>query len=176
MSSSEWGTIQSVFLELGGHWSRVIIWVKDRMVLSRADYHTQFEPIAVVNDPDSEEGEPILYGWKEGNKREWNGGRKQTDIWRIDRPTANKDHPTMKPVALPARAIKNSSISNANVLDLFGGSGSTLIACQQTGRNCYAMELDPKYCDVIRKRYATFIDQGDDWLEVTKAVNQQGTE
>ncbi len=133
MSSSEWGTVQNAFKNLGGHWSRVIVWVKDRMVLSRADYHTQFEPIAVVNDWEQEEGNLILYGWKEGQKRAWNGGRKQTDIWRFDRPTSSREHPTMKPVSLVGRAIKNSSNQGQVILDLFGGSGSTLIAAEQTG-------------------------------------------
>lgn len=157
MSSSEWGTIQDSFKRLGGHWSRVIIWVKDRMVLSRADYHTQFEPILVENEEENEEGQPILYGWKDGMKRVWNGDRKQTDIWNVKRPSKNKEHPTMKPVALVVRALLNSSIREMLVLDLFLGGGSTLIAAEKTGRVCYGMELDPKYVDVIVSRYCKYV-------------------
>lgn len=156
MSSSEWPTLQQQFLAAGGHWSRTIIWVKDRMVLSRADYHTQHEPIAVYNEDENEEGVPILYGWADGETRVWNGGRKQTDIWKVKRPAANKEHPTMKPVELCERAILNSSLRNSTVLDLFLGSGSTLIAAEKAGRRCYGMELDPKYCDVIVKRWEDF--------------------
>lgn len=156
MSSSEWGTIQNEFIRLGGHWSRVIIWVKDRMVLSRADYHTQFEPIAVVNEDVDEEGTPILYGWKEGEKHLFRGGRKQTDVWRINRPSVNDVHPTMKPIELVERAIINSSKKEAIVMDLFLGSGSTLIAAQKTERICYGMELDPKYVEVIINRWEEY--------------------
>lgn len=156
MSSSEWPTLQAQFLASGGHWSRTIVWVKDRMVLSRADYHTQHEPIAVFNEDENEEGVPILYGWPEGSKRFWSGDRKQTDIWRVKRPAANKEHPTMKPVELCERAIVNSSTRNNTVLDLFLGSGSTLIAAEKTGRRCYGLELDPKYVDVIVKRWEEF--------------------
>lgn len=156
MSSSEWPTLQQQFVDAGGHWSRVIVWVKDRMVLSRADYHTQHEPIAVYNEEEDEEGMPILYGWNEGEKRTWNGDRKQTDIWKVKRPAANKEHPTMKPVELCTKAIVNSSVRGQIVLDLFLGSGSTLIAAEKTERACYGMELDPKYCDVIVKRWEEY--------------------
>lgn len=128
------------------------------MVLSRADYHTQFEPISVFNEDENEEGVPILYGWKKGEKRIWNGGRKQTDIWRIKRPSANIVHPTMKPVELCMRAITNSSVREAIVMDLFLGSGSTLIASEKSDRICYGMELDPKYTDVIVQRYVDYVD------------------
>lgn len=156
MSSSEWGTVQNKFIQLGGHWSRVIIWVKDRMVISRADYHTQFEPLVVVNEDVNEEGEPILYGWKKGTRHFFKGGRKQTDIWRIDRPTASREHPTMKPVQLVTRAITNNTAHAGLVMDLFLGSGSTLIAAEKTGRVCYGMELDPHYVDVIIKRWEDY--------------------
>lgn len=156
MSSSEWGIVQEKFKVLGGHWSRVIIWVKDRMVLSRADYHTQFEPIAVINEDVNEEGEPILYGWKTGVRHFFKGGRKQTDIWRIERPLASREHPTMKPVALCTRAIINNTMDAGLILDLFLGSGSTLIAAEKTGRICYGMEIDPHYCDVIIQRYEDY--------------------
>lgn len=165
MSSSEWGTIQDSFKRLGGHWSRVIIWVKNRLILSHADYHVQFEPIMVLNEEENEDGCPILYGWKDGAKRIWSGDRKQTDIWRIDRPTANKEHPTMKPVELCVRGIKNSSHVGSIVLDLFTGGGSTLIACEKTGRIFYGMELDPKYVDVIINRWEQFTGEKAEKME-----------
>jgi len=156
MSCQEWPTLHQQFLQAGGHWSRTIIWVKDRMVLSRADYHTQHEPIAVYNEEEDEDGIPILYGWAEGQKRVWNGDRKQTDIWKVKRPTANREHPTMKPVELCSRAIINSSQQGQIILDLFLGSGSTLIAAEKSGRTCYGIELDPKYVDVIIDRWQKF--------------------
>lgn len=159
MSSSEWPTLQQQFVQGGGHFSRVIVWVKDRMVLSRADYHTQHEPIAVYNEDEDEAGTPILYGYKEGERRTWAGDRKQTDVWRVKRPAANKEHPTMKPVELVTKAILNSSLKENIVLDLFLGSGSTLIAAEKTGRTCYGMEMEPKYCDVIIKRWEDYSHQ-----------------
>lgn len=96
---------------------------------------------------------PILYGWKKKGKHNWYTGRKESTIWEFDKPKKNDEHPTMKPVPLLAYPIKNSSMSNSIILDPFGGSGSTLIACEQTDRVCYTIELDEKYCDVIIKRY-----------------------
>ncbi len=160
MSSKEWGTIQDSFNRGGGHWSKVIIWVKDRFVMSRGDYHSQFEPIMVLNSDEEsepeEEGTPILYGWKEGGSHKWHADRKQTDVWRIKRPTVSKEHPTMKPVELCLKAIKNSSEPKDTVLDLFLGSGTTLIACEKAERVCYGMELDPKYVDVIIARWEKY--------------------
>ncbi len=98
----------------------------------------------------------MLFGWKKSGKHNWYADRKQTTIWEFEKPKKNADHPTMKPVALVAYPILNSSLSNCIVLDPFGGSGSTLIACEQTDRICYMIELDEKYCDVIVNRY---IDQ-----------------
>ena len=98
------------------------------------------------------ESMPILYGWTE---HEWYGGRKQGNVWNIARPRISKEHPTMKPIELVGRAIRNSSLVGDIVLDLFGGSGSTLIAAEQTGRICYMSELDPAYCDVIVRRWET---------------------
>ena len=95
--------------------------------------------------------------------------RKQDTVWEVKRPTRSEDHPTMKPIELCAKAIQNSTKINESVLDLFLGSGSTLIACEQTNRTCYGMELDPKYCDVIRKRYAKFINS-EDWESVTPKI------
>ena len=140
MSAQEWGNIMTALADTGFHWSSTIIWYKDSLVLSRKDYHTQYEP--------------IWYGWLEGEKRLCPlQDRQQSDVWEIDRPKKSVEHPTMKPIALPGKAINNSSHTDDVVLDLFGGAGSTLLACEQTGRVNYTMELDPKYCDVIVKRF-----------------------
>jgi len=122
-----------------------IQWVKPSLTMSQGDYHSQ--------------NEPCLYGWKEGSGRVRVKDRKQTTIWKCDRTDEKKAHPTMKPVELCQRAIENSSDVNGIVLDLFGGSGSTLIACEKTARDCRIMELDPKYCDVIIKRWQDFTGQ-----------------
>lgn len=139
MSSSEIDSLQSTFRRLGGHWSTFIIWAKDTFTLGRSDYHRQYEP--------------ILYGWKEGVSHYFCGDRSQGDVWEFAKPKKNDVHPTMKPVELCQRAVLNSSKPNDIVLDLFGGSGSTLIACEQTNRRCRMMEFEPKYCDVILKRF-----------------------
>jgi DNA modification methylase len=139
MSSSELHTLQKAFVAAGGHWSTFIIWAKDRFTLGRSDYQRQFEP--------------ILYGWPEGAKHHWCGARDQGDVWFIDRPSKNDLHPTMKPVGLVERAIRNSSPRGGLVLDPFGGSGTTLIAAERTGREARLLELDPKYCDVIIERW-----------------------
>ena len=121
------------------HWSTFIIWAKDRFTLGRSDYQRQFEP--------------ILYGWPEGAKHHWCGARDQGDVWFIDRPVRNDLHPTMKPVGLVERAIRNSSPRGVVVLDPFGGSGTTLIAAERTGRAARVIELDPRYVDVIVERW-----------------------
>lgn len=160
MSSSELHTLHRAFTENGGHWQTYIIWAKQQFVMGRRDYQSQFEPVlygltdeeaAGYDDPERQiDSLPILYGY---NKHSWYGGRKQGDLWMIDRPSRSPDHPTEKPLALPARAIRNSSSIDEIVLDLFGGSGSTLIAAIQLQRRCYMMELDPRYCDVIVRRW-----------------------
>ena len=127
------------FKAAGFYLSGTCIWKKQSLVLGRSPYQWQHEP--------------ILFGWKKEGKHNWYSGRKETTIWEFDRPSKNSLHPTMKPVALVAYPIQNSSMSNCIVLDPFGGSGSTLIACEQTDRICYTIELDEKYCDVIVKRY-----------------------
>ena len=139
MSSSEIDALQSTFRRLGGHWSTFVIWAKDTFTLGRSDYHRQYEP--------------ILYGWKDGGSHYFCGDRSQGDVWEFPKPKKNDVHPTMKPVELCERAVQNSSKPNDIVLDLFGGSGSTLIACERTKRKCRMMEFEPKYCDVILKRY-----------------------
>ena len=122
-----------------------LIWIKNNHVLGRADYHYKHEP--------------ILYGWKEGAGHPWFGGRNKFSIWNIDKPTQSKLHPTMKPVELLEIPINNSSKGSDIVLDLFGGSGSTMMACEKAGRNCRMMELDEKYCDVIITRWQDFTGQ-----------------
>lgn len=125
--------------EAGWEVKHELIWEKQSIVLNRADYNYQHEP--------------IMYGWNKKHKFYGKGQFHTTSIWKIDRPTKSKEHPTMKPIALIVEALENSSVKNNIVLDLFGGSGSTLIACEQTNRKCRTMELDPKYCDVIIKRW-----------------------
>jgi DNA modification methylase len=142
MSSSELDTLQSAFRAAGGKWSTFIIWAKNTFTLGRADYQRQYEP--------------ILYGWREGASRHWCGDRDQGDVWHIKKPHKNDLHPTMKPVELVERAIRNSSRPGDTVLDCFGGSGTTLIAAEKTGRRARLMELDPKYADVIVRRWEDF--------------------
>ena len=142
MSSSELDTLQAAFRAAGGKWSTFIIWAKHTFTLGRADYQRQYEP--------------ILYGWPEGSSRHWCGDRDQGDVWNIKKPARNDLHPTMKPVELMERSIRNSSRPGDVVLDCFGGSGSTLIAAEKAGRRCFMMELDPKYCDVIVRRWQEY--------------------
>ena len=127
------------FADAGFRLSGTCIWKKQSLVLGRSPYQWQHEP--------------ILFGWKKKGKHQWYTGRKESTIWEFDKPKKNGDHPTMKPIPLLAYPIMNSSMSNTLVLDPFGGSGSTLIACEQTDRSCYMIELDEKFCDVIVKRY-----------------------
>jgi DNA modification methylase len=131
-----------VFTTAGGRWSTFLIWAKHAFTLGRADYQRQYGP--------------ILYGWRDGAERYWCGARDQGDVWFFDKPTRSELHPTMKPVALVERAIRNSSKSRDSVLDPFGGSGSTLIAAEKTGRQARVVELDPAYCDVIVQRWQRF--------------------
>ena len=130
---------RKAFADAGFYLSGTCIWKKQSLVLGRSPYQWQHEP--------------CLFGWKKNGKHQWYSDRKQTTIWEFDKPKKNGDHPTMKPIPLIAYPIKNSSMSNCIVLDPFGGSGSTLIACEQTNRICRTIELDEKYCDVIVKRY-----------------------
>jgi DNA modification methylase len=139
MSSSELHTLQKAWLDAGGKWSTFIIWAKNTFTLGRADYQRQYEP--------------ILYGWRDGTDHFWCGDRDQSDVWNFNKPAKNDLHPTMKPVELVERAIRNSSKTRDIVIDLFGGSGSTLIAAEKTGRRCFTIELDPKYVDVIVTRW-----------------------
>jgi DNA modification methylase len=127
-------------VEIGCHWSATIIWSKQHFVFGPAKYQRMYEP--------------CFYGWFD--KSSFVGDRKQTDVWNFNRPIVSDLHPTMKPVDLCAYAIKNSSLPGQIVLDLFLGSGSTLIACEQVDRICYGMELDPAYCDVIVRRWEDY--------------------
>ena len=135
------------FADAGFYLSGCCIWKKQSLVLGRSPYQWQHEP--------------CLYGWKKNGKHQWYTGRKETTIWEFDKPKKNGDHPTMKPIPLLAYPIMNSSMSNSVVLDPFGGSGSTLIACEQTDRICYTVELDEKFCDEIVKRYIEQIGSAD---------------
>jgi DNA modification methylase len=139
MSSSELDVLQKAFRAAGGHWSTFVIWAKNTFTLGRSDYQRQYEP--------------ILYGWKDGVDHYWCGARDQGDVWFIDKPSKNDLHPTMKPVELVERAIRNSSKSRDTVLDPFGGSGTTLIAAERAGRQARLIELDPRYVDVIVQRW-----------------------
>jgi len=152
----ELGTIRQSFIDSGIIPSQTIIWKKDHMTLGGSDYQHKFEP--------------IVYGWKSHKERYIIKDRSLTDVWEIPRPITSKEHPTMKPIELIVYAIRNSSKADDIVMDTFLGSGSTLIACEQTDRVCYGMELDPKYVDVIRKRYWKFINNNNEegWEEGTK--------
>ena len=142
MSSSELHTLQRAFASAGGKWSTFVIWAKHTFTLGRADYQRQYEP--------------MLYGWPAGQDRYWCSARDQGDVWFFDKPVRNDLHPTMKPVALVERAIRNSSKNRDIVLDPFGGSGSTLIACEKARRHARLIELDPRYVDVIIRRWQEF--------------------
>lgn len=170
MSSSELHTLYNAFSVNDGHWSTYIIWVKNTFTMGRSNYQRQYEP--------------ILYGWFEKSSHYWSGARNLSDVlrledarrnedgtvviaidnvpmdvWEFPKPTKSKEHPTMKPVKLCERAVANSSRMDDTVLDLFGGSGSTLIACEQMQRSCRILELDPHYCSVIIERWQTLTNQ-----------------
>lgn len=159
MSAQEWPVIDKYLRENNFHWSSTIIWKKDTLVISRKDYHTQYEP--------------IWYGWNsDASRLKVLEDRKQSDVWDINRPKVSDLHPTTKPIELVERAINNSSNPNDVVLDLFLGSGSTLIASEKTGRVCYGMELDPKYADVIIKRWQDFTGKDAIHEELGKTYNE----
>jgi len=142
MSTKEWPTVSRILAEVGAHWSDTLIWCKDRFTLGRADYQRQYEP--------------LWFGWREGVTHHWCGDRDQGDVWQIPRPSVSELHPTMKPLALVERALSNSSQVGDRVLDLFLGSGSTLIAAERTGRVCYGCELDRLYTDIAIARWESF--------------------
>ena len=146
-SDTEGLNFRRAFADAGFYLSGCCIWKKQSLVLGRSPYQWQHEP--------------VLYGWKKNGKHQWYTGRKETTIWEFDKPKKNGDHPTMKPIPLLAYPIGNSSMANSVVLDPFGGSGSTLIACEQTERICRTIELDEKFCDVIVNRYIEQVGSAD---------------
>ena len=152
---------RKAFTEAGFYLSGTCIWKKQSLVLGRSPYQWQHEP--------------VLFGWKKKGKHNWYSDRKQTTIWEFEKPKKNADHPTMKPVALVAYPILNSSLANCIVLDPFGGSGSTLIACEQTDRICHMIELDEKYCDVIVKRYIEQVGSAEDVFLLRDGVKSEYT-
>jgi DNA modification methylase len=137
-AESEGLAFRQMMLKAGWQLKQCLVWVKNQIVMGRSDYHYQHEP--------------ILYGWKAGESHKWLGDRKQSTVWKFDKPQKNEEHPTMKPVALVEKALLNSSKRNDVVLDPFGGSGTTLVACEKQRRTGRMIEIDPKYCDVIIKR------------------------
>jgi len=144
-ADSEGLNFRKAFIDAGFLLKQCCIWVKDSMVMGRQDYHWQHEP--------------ILYGWKDGASHTWYTDRKQTTVWDFKRPTSSQEHPTMKPLDLVSYPIQNSSQAGQVVLDLFGGSGSTLMACEQLARKCRMMELDPTYCQVIIDRWEKYTNK-----------------
>jgi DNA modification methylase len=131
-----------MMMKAGWQVKHELIWRKQSLVLNRADYNYQHEP--------------ILFGWNKSHRFYGKGKYHNTSVWEYDRPTKSKEHPTMKPIALLGEILMNSSADGDSVIDLFGGSGSTLIACEQLKRKCYMMELDPHYVDVIIARWEQF--------------------
>ncbi len=153
---------RKAFSDAGFQLSGCCIWKKPSLVLGRSPYQWQHEP--------------VLFGWKKKGKHNWYTDRKQTTIWEFDNPKKNADHPTMKPIALVAYPIMNSSLTNCIVLDPFGGSGSTLIACEQSDRICFTIEIDEKYCDVIVKRYIELIGSADSVSVIRDGVTMKYAE
>lgn len=162
MSSSELHTLYNAFIAAGGKWSTFIIWAKNTFTLGRADYQRQYEP--------------ILYGWNADKPHYWCGDRDQSDVWEYNKPVKNDLHPTMKPVELVERAVLNSSKLGDIVLDGFGGSGSTLIACEKNNRKARLMELDPKFCDVIVKRWEEYTGRKAELLANIEEAPENNTE
>ena len=158
MSSKEWPILCQTFIELGGHWSNSLIWDKGNFVLGRAPYQRQFEP--------------ILFGWREGAPHAWYGGRDKGDVWRIDRPSSSPLHPVMKPLELVERSLEHSSRPADLVLDPFGGSGTTMIACERTGRTCAMVELDPWFAEVIIRRWERFTGEDAVKIEADGSASQ----
>jgi DNA modification methylase len=163
--SDSWGHLfRNAYLAAGLLLKECLIWAKDAFVMGRQDYHWQHEPILygfkeavkleenIAEDADWQH-EPILYGWKPGAAHSWYSNRRQSTILSFARPKRSTVHPTMKPVALVEYCIRNSSKLDDVVLDPFGGSGTTLMACEASGRRCVTLELDPAYCDVIVQRF-----------------------
>lgn len=160
------------FIDAGFHLAGCCIWVKNSLVLGRSDYQWQHEP--------------VLYGFLQNGSHKWYSDRSQTTIWKFDKPKKNSDHPTSKPLDLLSYPLGNSTQANAVVLDTFGGSGSTLMACEKSKRICYTMELDPKYASVILRRYVEDTEDADNvyverdgkrycYSDLVKEVDRDGT-
>jgi DNA modification methylase len=156
LGASEWPTLDAALRGQGYHWSATVIWVKDAFVLGRSKYHRRYEP--------------IWYGWHKRGSSSFCDRRDLDDVWEIPRPRRSEQHPTTKPVELMTRAVTYSSRAGDGVVDLFGGSGSTLIAAEQTGRRAYLMELDPKYGDVIVDRWEQFTGRKAERVSAADAV------
>lgn len=158
-SDGEGLNFRRAFLDAGFLLKQCIIWNKNSFVIGRQDYQWKHEPI-LYGWQDTDYAvwyhEPILYGWRDGEAHEYFGGRRDSTVWDIPRPQRSEEHPTMKPVELVQKAIINSSKREDIVLDLFLGAGSTVIAAEKAKRFCFGMELDPKYVDVIIKRWEDF--------------------
>jgi DNA modification methylase len=159
---------RQAFIDAGWKLKQCIIWVKDQFVLGRQDYHWRHEPILQGRPAETSRKpakkaakghQPILYGWKGGQAHRWFGGRDKDTVWEVPKPLRNAEHPTMKPIPLVVRAVQNSSVKDNIILDPFGGYGSTLMACEQTGRICYTGDLDPHYCQGIITRWEKYTGQ-----------------
>lgn len=177
MSNKELFTLWDAMTKSGLQFRQALVWVKNTFTLGHSDFQYSTEPaIYGLNegsykdiDDDGGECEQALYCRGNGTFR---SNRKLQNAWFFDKPRSSKDHPTMKPIGLCAKGILALSAPNDIVFDPFSGSGSTLIACEQTGRKCYGCEIDPKYCDVIRKRYWKFVTGSEEgWQDGTKAIN-----
>ena len=150
---SSYPTFMYAMQRNGIYFSQPIVWLKDYTAYGWNDYRYKYE-LVIKNKNKKIVNQPVLYGWKEGAEHYFSAERDETDVWRVNKRASNTMvHPTQKPVELVGRAIRNSSKIEEIVLDLFGGSGSTLIACEQLKRICYMMELDPYYCHVIIDRW-----------------------
>ena len=158
-ADSEGFTFRTAAHRVGWRVRQVLVWVKNSLVLGRQDYQWQHEP--------------CLYGWKDGAAHYFTDDRNETSVINESKPARSAEHPTMKPIALISRLVRNSSRRGEIVLDPFGGSGTTLIACEQLGRICRMMEIDTRYCDVIRRRWAEFRHgEGCDWQALTPEVSK----
>lgn len=177
MSDRELFTLWDAFKVAGLQFRQLIVWVKDRFTLGHADFQFAAEPAiygvaegSYDKDSGNDEGDGQVAIYARGNGK-FQKNRKLSTTWFFEKPTASKDHPTMKPVGLCVKGILSLSEVGDIVFDPFLGSGSTLIAAEQTGRKCFGCEIDPKYCDVIRKRYWKFVTGGEEgWQDGTKAT------
>lgn len=177
MSDVEILTLKKAMDNAGMNFKTVLCWVKSKFTLGGGDFQSAKE-LAIYgigegkyDAEDAEEADESQYGCYARNGGKFTDSRKLSNVWFFKKPTSSKDHPTMKPVGLCAKGVLAMSEPNDIVFDPFLGSGSTMIACEQTGRKCYGCEIDPKYCDVIRKRYWKFVTGSEEgWQDGTKAI------